>query len=277
MSAKSSAFAALSPSASLQAASADAFICRRRVKSQPRLQCPPRPLTFTRALAAAPSGGSGKSTARRKDDTSAEASRGLHVDRRDIENGQAGSKSRGVRLSRESTLGKIDVVDEGGGGKDADEPVSVSVVIQPVGDDFRVLGRVTTNVLRLCDRCCSMYTEVVDGESFEVWLDSGDGLGVDRDAEAIEDFVGPRARVDLSPHVHDAVILGLPSRASCGDGCLGVVGPQGGILSSAGSLVSSPDQTDGTGSSDETEVEDGDGGAACMDALLALKRKLEKK
>jgi uncharacterized metal-binding protein YceD (DUF177 family) len=274
------AFAGCLPSAiTLHTADSGTFTCQRTyVVVQPSL----RPSGGFRSAARASADGgtnsvSKKSTARRKPSGNNSPPRGLFLDRRDIEDSQGGSKFRGVRLSRDSTLGNIGVVDEGGNGKDTDERVLVSIAIQPVGDDFRLFGRVKTNVLRNCDRCCSLYSEPVNGETFEVFLDSGDGLGDDRDAEAVEDFAGPRARVDLSPHVRDAVVLGLPSKASCGDGCVGLIGPQSGVLDDAGRLMRIR-ESDGTSeASGGEEADDRSGGTPSMDALLALKKKLEQR
>lgn len=254
------------------------FLCQSRTQVQLRLRRPVLNVSPTRACTKAFERAGGKGSVRRKDDD-LEASRGLYLDRRDIELGQGGSKLRGVRVQRESTLGKIGVEDEGGDGEDADEPVQVAVVVQPVGDDFRLMGRVETKVIRLCDRCCKQFTASVEGESFELWLDSGEGLGVDREAEAVEEFTGPRARVDLAPHVHDAVILGLPSKAVCGAECGGVDGLSSGILSEAGQLLPLNEGADDAG---EKAVADVVGKGAnvptpSMDALLALKKKLENK
>lgn len=256
-----------------------AFVCQRGDQGPQRWQCPARHSNVTRACTKALDRADGKNTVRRKDNAF-DASRNLCLDRRDIELSQGGSKLRGVRVQRESTLGTIGVEDEGGDGEDSEEPVHVSVVIQPVGDDFRVMGRVATNVIRRCDLCCKSFSESVDGESFELWLDSGDGLGIDREAEAVEEFLGPRARVDLAPHVHDAVILGLPSKAVCGAECVGMEGVRSsGMLSEAGQLLPLDDETEVGGKNFVADVEDEWAGASAptMDALLALKKKLENK
>lgn len=256
-----------------------AFICRRHDQGLPQRRRQLQYNNVTRACTKAFDRAGGKGTVRRKDDVF-DASRGLFLDRRDIELCQGGSKLRGVRVHRESTLGSIGVENEGGDGEDSDEPVRVSFLVQPVGDDFRVMGRVATNVIRRCDRCCKSFSESVEGESFEVWLDSGDGLSVDREAEAVEEFLGPRARVDLAPHVHDAVILGLPTKAVCGSECVGMEGVRSsGMLSASGQLLPLYEETKKGGRSVVADVkeESADAAAPSMDALLALKKKLENK
>lgn len=137
-----------------------------------------------------------------------------------------------MRLWRSSTLCAAGVVSRGDAS--AAEPLAVDVVVRPVGDGLLVLGRVCGRVRRACDRCCAGFWEGVDRAAFELWLDCGAGGG--EDAEAVEEFVGARARVDLAGHVRDAVLLGLATRAVCGERCVGV-GGGGGVLDRRGACV----------------------------------------
>lgn len=150
---------------------------------------------------------------------------------------------------------------------DAQEPLALVLAIRPVGDGdgYSVLGRVDTRVWRDCDRCCAGFWEGVDGGRFEVWLDTGAGGG--EDAEAVEEFVGPRARLDLAEHVRDAVLLSLPSRAVCGDDCQGVSGG-GGFLDESGRIVGEVEEEGG-------KAEAASVGLDGMEKLLEMKRRLE--
>jgi uncharacterized metal-binding protein YceD (DUF177 family) len=161
-------------------------------------------------------------------------SKGLCLDKRDIE-AASGVTGRTVRLRRRSTLGEVGADEYG----DVGTAVDVSLAIQPVRDNFRVIGRVETEVKRICDRCVVPYTGLVSG-GFEVWLTTtpeGLSRAEEREVEAVESFLGPRARVNLAPHVHDSICLCLPTRAICGDSCLGLTLPSTGLLDDAGRIV----------------------------------------
>lgn len=154
---------------------------------------------------------------------------------------------------------------DGDGAVDAEEPLALALAIRPVGDGYSVLGRVDTRVWRHCDRCCGGFWERVDGGRFEVWLDTGAGGG--EDAEAVEQFVGPRARLDLAEHVRDAVLLSLPTRAVCGDNCQGVSGG-GGFLDERGRIVGEVKEE---GSKAKAAIV----GLEGIEKLLEMKRRLE--
>lgn len=106
--------------------------------------------------------------------------------------------------------------------------VGVSLVVQPVRSHFRVRGLVTCTPVQTCARCLVRYPQSVRG-SFEVWLSAS---GADRVAgltdeqyselEAVEDFSAPNARVDLAPHIRDAILLAVPTQPLCSKQCEGI-------------------------------------------------------
>lgn len=157
-------------------------------------------------------------------------------------NGRAG------KLRRWASIGEMDI-GHGDLGEDVhaqvDQRIDVWVVVQRSGDDYRVLGRASTCVSRVCDRCTRDFSAVADGR-FEVLLVTGRGVdkgqsddddndsgGGDDLVEAVEDFKNGVEEIDLAPHVRDAVVLGLPTRALCSDGCVGV---EMGSISGGGSV-----------------------------------------
>jgi uncharacterized metal-binding protein YceD (DUF177 family) len=198
---------------------------------------------------------------------------GLHLDRRDLEP-EAGVRGRTVRLCRQSTLGEANAVEYGS----SDTPVAVRLAVQPIRGDFRVIGRVETDVTRVCDRCVEPYTSAAKG-SFEVWLtttEEGLSPSEERELEAVEPFCGARARVDLAPHVHDAICLCLPTRAICGDDCSGLAFPSSGLLDKNGTLGIVDDKIVAPASADVVESIDASADeAATADMLLLFQQKFE--
>lgn len=114
-----------------------------------------------------------------------------------------------------------------------EERVNIWLVGQQVGENYRIRGRARTNVQRICDRCAKEIAAEADGR-FEVFLvttESGDEKGSEEGneegladlAEAMEPFGSGVDSVDLSQHVRDAVVLGMPTRVLCSEDCQGVV------------------------------------------------------
>lgn len=214
---------------------------------------------------------------------------GLVLDRRDIDAGGGVFRGRTARFRQRSTLGELDIMEvpaltDVEQQEEHAREVDVELVVQPLRDDFRVMGRVSTVVSRECDRCCAVFDEEVDGGDFEVWLRCVDEevSGVEeRTLEAVEEFFGPRARVDLTPHARDAVLLALPSRAICGSSCQNSAPIRvGGVLNDAGrigSLDGAPTSENDSKSINARAAIDAtqEVSPAGMDALLDLKRKLE--
>lgn len=152
-----------------------------------------------------------------------EAKQGLILKRQDLDT--SSKKGRPARLARWSTLGAIDAADQG----PEENRVDVWVLAQRVNADYRLIGNVRTSVQRCCDRCLRNYPYRVRG-MFEVWLTTSSTGEVDAASnveqnalEAVEDFSGVDATVDLVPHVRDSVILSLPTKSLCSADCEGIV------------------------------------------------------
>lgn len=205
----------------------------------------------------------------------------LRLDRRDLKYG-IDSGSRTVRLSRHSSLRNVDV-EEG----DPNRPVDINLAINPVRGCYRVKGRVKTRVTRECDRCLGRYDALTAGV-FEVWLKTENSLISDteeQELEAVEDFTGIHATVDLAPHVRDAILLSLPMKSLCSVDCAGPMHASG--LKSAGRLFtiqgkSNVKEEDNVDLEERLEAEPasqsspvGDPTRATLEALLHLKRTLE--
>lgn len=123
---------------------------------------------------------------------------------------------------------------------DGERRLDVKLAVQPVGKDFRVMGKISAQIQRTCDRCMRVFEEQSDGK-FEVVLDvsgisdfldssTSDDFGKKgravnfllQEAEAIEPFPLSIDEIDLSPHARDAILLGVPTRAICGRDCVGI-------------------------------------------------------
>lgn len=157
---------------------------------------------------------------------------------------------RTAKLTRWTTLDELDIrpdelcYEDASSEKvenaDGKRKLDVKLAVQPVGKDFRVIGKVTAQIRRTCDRCTRVFEEQSDGK-FEVVLDvSGITEFLDsavsddsrrkgqtvnsllQDAEAIEPFPASIDEIDLSPHARDAILLGVPTRAICDRNCTGI-------------------------------------------------------
>lgn len=138
---------------------------------------------------------------------------------------------RSARLRRWATLSELDMEDTNGerfvsGSKDGDRRVDVWLVVQRVQKNYRLLGRARTVLPRACDRCTALFEEECDGR-FELFLIEDNSAAEVSDvidkAEAVESFGKGVDGADLTDHVRDAVLLGLPSRALCKQDCAGII------------------------------------------------------
>ncbi len=199
--------------------------------------------------------------------------RGLTVGRRDLQ--QGGKRGRPVRLTRRCTLQELDLELEAP--VSGSEPVDVEIISQSVNSDFRVLGAVSTTMPRACDRCLNTFDFHAKGK-FEVWLSSTGienvkGLTKEEidNLEAIEDFSGAEATVDLIPHVRDSVILSLPSKSLCDRNCEGISPRDSSTVS-----VTYGELADSAAVSMSTKNLDSQLPEVTSERLLGLKRELEK-
>lgn len=222
--------------------------------------------------------GSGANAAREPRKARAKVTRGLVLEKAQLE--AEGRGGRPVRVSRWATLGDV----EAGGPDEAEERVEVSFVVQRIRPDFRVIGRVQTAIRLECDRCTCLYTSAADGR-FEVWLATapgGEPLGVSedeaQDLEAVEKFGSAVTKVDLGPHVRDAVYLSLPTKSLCRDDCGGVeiaVGNAANVSVTYGAR-SEVESATGTEGGADANFEVGDAERVSNNQLLELKRRLER-
>lgn len=141
------------------------------------------------------------------------------------------SFERGVRLSRQNVVsatrnGKPYRVRRWATYEDIDlEPrddtrIDIWLVVQRDGNDYRVLARTKSELLRICDRCACEYTAHSDGR-FDLVLCTDDG-GAAEILEAVEQFGTGVVDVSLGDHVRDSVYLGVPTRSLCSKDCKGV-------------------------------------------------------
>lgn len=207
--------------------------------------------TWTRPTMAVESGGVADKTGSRKDTPGKDEASTQHglVLRRDevgslTRNGRTGKTKRWTTLDelgiRADELCFRDAGAEDAANWEGGSGVYVQLAVQPVGKDFRVLGKMSADIRRTCDRCMRLFTERSEGR-FEVVLDvSGCSSVMDnaayeeatkraqsvnsvlQDAEAVESFPASVDEVDLSCHARDAILLGVPTRALCSRDCAGI-------------------------------------------------------
>lgn len=207
----------------------------------------------------------------------------LILNRRDIK-WDPETRTKSVRLARKSTLRAVDV--------EYGEPhndVDINLAVASIRGSYRVKGRVKTCVTRECDRCLAQYDVQTSG-IFELWLkteSSSMTAEEERDVEAIEEFMGSRAKVDLAPHVRDAIMLSLPTKSLCSPDCAGL-GTEGEIVITEsltaikgesqayqGGLESNQDVPEFSDALKEKAGDNTD--VVTMDTLLELKRTLENR
>jgi uncharacterized metal-binding protein YceD (DUF177 family) len=223
-----------------------------------------------------------------------EEGEGLQLTKRDLDS-RMGSRAGPVRLRRKSVMAEVGALDLG----TVNTPVAVRLAVQPIRGDYRIIGRVATRVTRSCDRCLEQFEAESTGR-FEVWLSTvAGGLSEEEELEleAVEEFYGPLAMVDLAPHVRDAIYLSMSTKALCKADCEGVEL----IASSAGrrktmkepgekldssqvdklenvsplpknTVAAASDSVTGQVETEENSSAD----RASLSALLALKRKFEE-
>lgn len=144
---------------------------------------------------------------------------GVYLQRRDLERDTRHGRVSRIQIQTTSKVLELD---------DYADSVEVSVMAQPIRAHFRVRGAVSSSVTLECDRCLSSFSRDTRG-SFEVYLSAS---GVERvqgltdeefvALEAVEDFSGPDATVDLAPHARDALLLAQPTKALCREDCPGI-------------------------------------------------------
>jgi uncharacterized protein len=91
-------------------------------------------------------------------------------------------------------------------------PVDVEVVVEAVGSDVVVSGRLSAPWRGSCRRCVGEVTGSVELDVREIFeLDPTEG----------ETYPRGREEIDLDPMVREAVLLGLPLAPLCRDDCVG--------------------------------------------------------
>lgn len=198
----------------------------------------------------------------------------LSISKRDLQS--SGKRGRPVRLTRQCKLEELDLELKE---EVADTDVAdIQLLSQSVQADFRVFGVVSTVVPRTCDRCLKSYRAHSQGR-FEVWLsntgvESVKGLSDEEmnNLEAIEDFSGSEAKVDLVPHVRDAVILSLPSKSLCDVDCAGIAAKS----NKSGSVKYGVVADEEASKQSQSQTLDSKLSGSMSEKLLGLKKKLEQ-
>jgi len=198
---------------------------------------------------------------------------GLTLNRRDL---QKDSRNRpAAKYQMTANLAEIDMEDTG----IDDNQVRAAVVAQPVRGHYRVRGMVKGSINLTCDRCLDTYSAPSEG-SFEVWL-SGSGVEnvqgftpeQEQALEAVEDFTGIEASVDLSPHLRDALLLTAPTKSLCDTDCKGIAATCG-----TPGIVAYGAEADKVAKEAKTQDKSSSGvfDKVSKDKMLGLREKLQK-
>ncbi len=108
-------------------------------------------------------------------------------------------------------------------GANFDDDVVLHLVCMRRGLEISCTGWVTTEVTLTCSRCLKTFTYALrEPVAFSVRLRAGAPLVVelwDEDVVSVDQTAG---RLILSPRIHDAVILGIPTQPLCSPNCKGL-------------------------------------------------------
>lgn len=138
-------------------------------------------------------------------------------------------RNRSLKLRRWITLSELEVLDDlQAEAQQDDVRVDVWIVGQRIGQtDYKIVGKTKATVMRICDRSGDPFEAVSDGR-FELMIVGGvddDGSSdvaeetrkklelYDSSEEVVELLDKGADNIDLTEHVRDSVLLGLPSRA----------------------------------------------------------------
>lgn len=95
-------------------------------------------------------------------------------------------------------------------------PIWYSLLVQKLGNDVVVTGRVRAAFSATCDRCCGLYDWEFDGSAFCHFQENVD------------------ESVELAEPLREYVLIGLPAKWLCADGCRGLCGLCGRNLNEGG-------------------------------------------
>lgn len=106
-------------------------------------------------------------------------------------------------------------------------PVRLSLDINRSGDEIFVTGRASVSVVFECARCLENFTSTVDG-SIDLLVIVGEGASGSGDEENVIRVPAGTKSVDLADEVRSELVVRLPLKPLCREGCKGLC-PECGI------------------------------------------------
>lgn len=103
-------------------------------------------------------------------------------------------------------------------------PIAYDLMVEKVGEDFRVSGKVAASLSLSCARCLEEFSYSIETELHVELMRKPKDLASElelRDEEMdVCYFEGDE--VDLDPYVYEEVVLSLPIQVLCSDACKGI-------------------------------------------------------
>ena len=99
--------------------------------------------------------------------------------------------------------------------------IQISSQLDKHGSNICAFSHVATRVNYMCDRCLKSFSDDID-ENFTV-LFTTDRSYVSESGEDLVQFISPKTReIDLSFGVRESLLLALPMKVLCSEGCKGL-------------------------------------------------------
>lgn len=90
--------------------------------------------------------------------------------------------------------------------------------VSNIGDAYMVDGSISGVFKAKCDRCLKEFTSDFDLQLTRVFAEAGYEAALDdTDIETLDGL-----EIDLGPHIREEVVLSMPIRLLCEDGCKGI-------------------------------------------------------
>jgi uncharacterized protein len=100
------------------------------------------------------------------------------------------------------------------------DPIEITHLVDKIGDEVFVKTRLQTLAVLTCDRCLDQYKMTID-EKIDAILTHDDDLAVQEEEDIILVTKSTR-EVDISESVRQALLLAIPFKKLCREGCKGL-------------------------------------------------------
>ncbi len=102
----------------------------------------------------------------------------------------------------------------------AGDTISCECSVEPASQGYRIHGQINAHVKETCDRCLAGFVEDTQSK-FNVILTDDDSLFAEQNIDVIQ-FSDTEESIDLTPVIHDVVLLAEPFKRLCSETCKGM-------------------------------------------------------